>query len=82
MKIWVTKYALTEGIRETEAETFKNFPNMVKDVDRPTCYLHGEGREWHRTRDSAVKRAEQMRLAKIASVRKQLAQLESLKFDE
>lgn len=77
MKIWNSKYALTEGLIEQEVEEVGD--SMVKVG--PLQYLHGEGREWHRTRESAAARAEAMRRAKIASVRKQLARLEALRFD-
>lgn len=77
MKIWNSKYALTEGLIEQDGEEVGD--SMVKVGSLQ--YLHGEGREWHRTRESAVIRAEAMRKAKIASVRKQLARLEALRFD-
>jgi hypothetical protein len=44
-------------------------------------YFHGEGRNWHRTPEGAKAKAEAMRKAKIASLKKQLAKLESLSFD-
>lgn len=77
MKIWNSKYALTEGLIEQEGEEVGN--SMVKVGSLQ--YLHGEGKEWHRTRESAAARAEVMRKAKIASVQKQLARLEALRFD-
>ena len=77
MKIWNSKYALTEGLIEQEGEEVGD--SMVKVG--PCTYLHGEDKEWHRTRESAAARAEVMRKAKIASVRKQLARLEALRFD-
>lgn len=77
MKIWNSKYALTEGLIEQEGEEVGN--SMVKVGSLQ--YLHGEGKEWHRTRESAAARAEVMRKAKIASVRKKLASLEALSFD-
>ena len=77
MKIWNSKYSLTEGLIEQEGEEVGD--SMVKVGSLQ--YLHGEGKEWHRTRESAAARAEVMRKAKIASVRKQLARLEALRFD-
>ena len=78
MRIWNTKYALTSGISEHEVK------DDVHDgiVEIGTCrYLHGEGREWHRTLKSAAIKAENMRIAKIDSLRKQIAKLEALKFE-
>lgn len=84
MKVWITKYALTEGIREADVDQPSAEPSMVveepKSNDRYRQYFHGEGREWHRTREAAEAKAEQMRQAKIASLKKQIAKLERLSF--
>ena len=77
MKIWISKYALTEGLIEKEGDDMGDSIMKVGSMQ----YLHGEGREWHRTRESAAARAEVMRKAKIVSVRKQLARLEAMRFD-
>jgi hypothetical protein len=79
-KVWITKYALTTSIWTRDAK--------IKDdlacVGNPgtfeyQCFFR-EGREWHRTHESAVARAEEMRLAKIASLRKAIERLEQLRF--
>ena len=77
MRIWNSKYALTKGVIEQNGVEVGD--SMVKIGQLQ--YLHGEGKEWHRTPEEAVARAEEMRKAKIASVRKQLARLESMRFD-
>lgn len=77
MKIWNSKYALTEGLTEHDGEEVGD--GMAKVG--PLYYLHGEGKEWHRTRESAVARAEVMREAKIASLKKAISRLEKLRFD-
>lgn len=82
MKVWTTKYALTRGIQEIEADTFgEDTPKMVADRSQsyPT-YYHGEGREWHRDKESAIRRAEAMRDTKIQSLQKQISKLEALDF--
>ena len=80
MKIWNSKYALTEGLLEQDGEEVGD--SIVRiGMQMSTQYLHGEGKEWHRTREAAVARAEAMRKAKIASLRKQLARLEAMSFD-
>lgn len=76
MKIWNTKYALTQGILEQDGEEVGSSMVMVG----PLYYLHYEGRDWHRTREAAVARAEEMRAKKIASLKKQLKKLEGMKF--
>jgi len=41
----------------------------------------GEGKDWHRTKESAIKRAEKMKINKIANVKKQLEKLKEMKFE-
>lgn len=81
-KVYITKYALTEGI--TERELVKGFdsggmiavewPGAVNNV----MYFHG--RDWYNTRVAAVGRANEMRKKKIASLRKSITKLEALAF--
>lgn len=78
MKVWITKYALTSGISEHEAEG-THTRDMVKYG--PHSFAHGEGKDWHRTHESALTRAEDMRVAKLNSMRKRMAELEALRFD-
>lgn len=67
-KVFITKYALTEGILEKEAE--------ICDYGHEIAYVKGEfssyslGKEAFRTREQAMERAEKMRLKKIASLKK------------
>lgn len=78
---WITKYALSTGISEELVEHC-NPGDMAKVVGGDwSQYFHGEGREWHRTRAGALQRAEAMRLVKIASLQKQIAKLEKLRFE-
>ena len=82
IRVWITKYALTDGIREAEVSERVD-PNvvMIKGVMADGTldqYFHGEGKEWHRTLESAQLKAEEMRTAKIASLRKQIEKLEGL----
>jgi len=78
-KIWVTKYALTEGIFTIYIEH--------TDIDRSISlpdeqHFHGYARkgEWHRTEEEAKAKAEEMRIKKIASLKKQIKKLEEMKF--
>lgn len=81
MKVFATKYALSIGIEEFETDWSEKNPSMVgKKNTHGLAYYHGEGRDWHRTRDAAVKRANAMRVKKIASLKKQIDKLEALAF--
>lgn len=77
MKVWITKSAFTKGIYEREVKTHLDIGGggMVSGPGVFETY-HGEGREWHRTREAAVARANVMRLAKIKTLQKQLTKLQ------
>jgi hypothetical protein len=83
MKVWITKYALTSGIIVADGELCEG-SRMIR-VQRHennysyAHYVHGEGKNWHRSEAEALKRAEVMRHEKIAALKKQLTHLESLK---
>ena len=70
---YVTKYAFTQGILKVEGE----ISTSVLKTKGPfgTCCYHGEGREWHRTREAADVRVEEMRAKRIKSLEKQLKKL-------
>lgn len=75
---WITKYALTGGISTVKVEDCFNIStSMVTDRVTRRCYHKGD---WHRDKSDAITRAEQMRVAKIASLQKQIAKLQKLTF--
>lgn len=78
MKVYITKYALTQGIFEAKVKDHGD--GMVEDIRvkiLPT-YYHGD--EWHCTLDEARKKAEAMRMARIALLEKSLKKLRSMTF--
>ena len=79
MKVWITKYALTEGIFEREVEE-ENSTGMVTVTDNSRHKQHFHGREWHRTLENAQAQAEKMRTAKLVSIEKQVKRLKELVF--
>lgn len=79
-QIWVSKFALTTGLFETSAELAPN--GIAKVVGGHGAFdscLRGEGREWHRSLDEARARAGEMREARIASLRRQIAKLKAIR---
>ncbi len=81
MKIWNTKYCLTKGI--TTHEATGGTTGMVRITDEPyRCdpYLHREGRDWHRTHESALIRAHIMKAEKIESLHRQIKKLSTMNF--
>lgn len=82
-KVWIAKYALTQGIFEEEVYLCQSGPEMVSTAPEYGIanYYHGKGREWHETKASAVAKADAMRKDKIASMKKKIAKLEKLNFE-
>ena len=89
-KVWISKYALTEGIYETEVR----FPNYDDKSGGKYVYTLGhfpilsqqfvksrDSSEWHLTKEEAIQQAEKMRLKKIESLKKQITKLEKMRFD-
>lgn len=81
MMIYITKWALTEGIIEAELLTPDVKPGRLIEakwaVDRRS-FFHGA--EWHLTYHAAIARAVHMREAKLRSLKKQYDRVEDLKF--
>lgn len=85
MKVWISKYALTQGIFAVEGErcTSSGSPDMIQARGKGLpAFYHGEGRDWHLSFDAASSRAEKMREDKLASMRKKMGKLQSLKFSD
>ena len=76
MKVWITKYALTTGVYEAEAEICKNISTSMICV-KPTApgafsqHFHGEGKDWHHTQEGALKKALEMVRRKRKAMYKQ-----------
>lgn len=83
-KYYVTKYALTGGIMLVDGERVGDRGEMLCRHQPGSLqqYFHGCGKEFHNTFDEAVARANEMRIAKIASMKKKLAKLEKMEFSE
>lgn len=82
MKVWITKYALTQGIYEAEVEQSLRSPSMVsqKQANSYSLCYHGEDQEWHRTEAGAKARANKMVQDKIKSLDKQMAKYRKMVF--
>lgn len=80
--VYITKYALTQGILEVQGEIVdskgKSFVTWKHIGTRFAQYAHGK--DWHTDRAAAVKQAEAMVANKIQSVEKQLKRLKGLTF--
>ena len=81
MKVWITKYALTDGIIETDANPVLCGSVCISDTISPVlCRILNEG-EWHSDKKQAIDKAEEMRQKKITSLKKQIEKLERMRFE-
>jgi hypothetical protein len=75
MKIWSTKWVLTDGVVELEGEVCADVSANMVEVKHPqsgrTFFLHGEGKEWHRTEESAIQRALTVAERKLVAIERQ-----------
>lgn len=79
MKVFITKYALTQGIIEIDdAEICSIAEKMISSPK----YGYFFEKEWHDTQAEAIAFAEEMRIKKIASLKKQIAKLEKINFNQ
>lgn len=74
--VFITKYALTKGIKKIDNAAIEN--GMAYNPRQQwKVYFNGEGKDWHRTFEGAVERAEQLRKARIQSLKQSLAAMET-----
>jgi len=82
--VFITKYALTEGIRQVDVECCEQNTDMKvcrSNGKWNTEYFHNEGRDWHKTFEGAKQKAEQMKENKIKSLKKSIDRINALSFD-
>lgn len=83
-KVFITKYALTQGIIEKETE-ITIYKSPIEEPIECACIEEWPGytigKEAFYTLEEAVKKAEEMRKKKIASLRKQIEKLEKMDFN-
>lgn len=76
-KVFITKYALTEGIKEIETDIRRNEVGNYKYVFYGNYSCFYIGKDAFTDKSEALKKAEEMRLNKITSLRKQIEKLEN-----
>lgn len=81
--VWITKHALTQGIEEKKAKIDEADKNMIKIYKNDVIseFYHGEDKDWHKTKEAAIKRAKEMRDRKIKNLEKQIEKLKNMKFE-
>ena len=73
--VWITKYALTTGIMETQAVINDTIAVYYVDGVRNSVYKH-----WVTSEEKAKERAEEMRFKKLKSLEKQIKKIKALIF--
>lgn len=81
-KVYVTKYALSAGIKEAECDIHSNprYPERKYILYKGFISFY-MGKDAFLTKEEAIKKAEDMRKKKISSLKKQIDKLEKLKFE-
>lgn len=79
MKVWITRYALTAGILEVDAKISEGMASFKRTPDSYIEYVHGK--DWHETKDQALMRAGEMKIAKLQSLEKQIKKVSKITFE-
>lgn len=79
-KVFITNYALTKGIIEKEAEIHSCMNESKYAFVRGEFISYNMGKEAFYNHEDAIRKAEEMKQKKIASLKKQIAKLEKLSF--
>lgn len=80
MKVWITKYALTQGIFVKEA--FDTSSDRMIGYQDGSCRSYIHKPDWHTSEAEVLAHAEEMRTKKLRSLEKQIAKLQQLRFGE
>ena len=80
MRVWITKYALTKGIIEVDAKLTSSDSVSIVELNTDLNMHWFYKGDWYSDKESAIKKAEEMRQKKIASLKKQIEKLEQMKF--
>jgi hypothetical protein len=85
---YVTKYALSTGIQVRQGFVHPDIGDgkmlCADKIEGESCdstFHGGDGGDWHSTRENALVKADAMRIKKIASLRRQIAKLEKMRFE-
>lgn len=81
-KIYITKYALTQGILVYPGEIINHAPKDYAVVYMgPNKRTLFHGKDYHLSKKKAIARAEELKANKLTSLYKAARKLESMKFE-
>ena len=81
MKVFITKYALSSGIFSVDAELAKSIDMISYRREAGSFLEFAHKNEWHSCADKAIARAEEMRIAKLKSLDKQVKKVSAMVFE-
>ena len=81
MKVYITKYALTQGIFEREAISREKNSMLVVEPGALNDQYRYYASEWHETFDEAVTHAKYMGYKKVLTLINQITKLEKMEFE-
>lgn len=83
MKVWISVYALMQGIEEKDVEICSSISEDTVIENGIDCirFYHGKGREWHLTKEDAIRKADELRNKKIDLLKRQIKKLQNMKFE-
>ena len=76
---YLVKYALTQGISTVEVEGVNGVDISIWSHNRYTYYI--EGKDIVFSKESAIAKAEEMRVRKLQCLNKQIKKISTLKFE-
>jgi len=80
-EVWITKYALTQGIYKIMVEASIEETMVVqKKTGRMALNHYFHKPYWHLTREAAIEQAEAMRLKKLKTLKLQTMKFERMTF--
>ena len=75
MKIYVTKWAFSDGVRLMDAEQREGYMRVVRQASYCPDFLRSG--DWASTREEAEKQVEAMRAKRIAAAKRKVQQLQT-----
>lgn len=83
MEVFITKYALTSGIRKADVELSSSNKNSVIEKNGKRFGINFYHKPfWHLTIEDAIIHAEELRDKRISSLKKSLSKLQKLSFNQ
>jgi hypothetical protein len=77
--VWVTKYALTQGVFTASGHMWTSDSNGKQYFKNGVLFLSPG--HWHWTKEEAIEAADQMRTKKIKLLQKQIQKLDKMTFN-